>query len=322
MAQLPVQKHPNLLVGYETADDAGVYQLTEEIALIQTLDFFTPIVDDPYYFGQIAAANALSDIYAMGGRPLTAMNIVCFPIKEMPKEVLKQILQGGMDKIHEAGAILVGGHSVEDPEIKYGLSVTGVIHPQKILTNKGARVGDFLILTKPLGTGVLATAVKGNLASEAAITKLVKVTATLNSKAAEIMAEFNVHACTDVTGFGLGGHLLEMARASQKEIELWSNKVPIIPEALEYAAMGLIPAGSYANKHFCENTVEIRGNISSLTIDMLFDAQTSGGLIIALPQKEAETCLKRLRENGVSEATIIGYVKGNHPCGKLVIAES
>ncbi len=319
---MPVQKHPNLLVGYETADDAGVYQLTEEIALIQTLDFFTPIVDDPYYFGQIAAANALSDIYAMGGRPLTAMNIVCFPIKEMPKEVLKQILQGGMDKIHEAGAILVGGHSVEDPEIKYGLSVTGVIHPQKILTNKGARVGDFLILTKPLGTGVLATAVKGNLASEAAITKLVKVTATLNSKAAEIMAEFNVHACTDVTGFGLGGHLLEMARASQKEIELWSNKVPIIPEALEYAAMGLIPAGSYANKHFCENTVEIRGNISSLTIDMLFDAQTSGGLIIALPQKEAETCLKRLRENGVSEATIIGYVKGNHPCGKLVIAES
>ncbi len=319
MAQLPRLSHPNLLVGYETADDAGVYKLTEEIALIQTVDFFTPIVDDPYFFGQIAAANALSDVYAMGGKPLLAMNIVCFPIKEMPKEILKGVLQGGLDKVQEAGAILIGGHSVEDPEIKYGLSVTGIVHPEKILTNKGAQVGDFIILTKPLGTGVLATAVKGNMASEEALKKLVKITATLNAKPAEVMARFNVHACTDVTGFGLGGHLLEMARASKKEIEIWTSKVPIIPEAIEYASIGLIPAGSYANKNFCEHLVEVKGEIPSLTLDLLFDAQTSGGLIIALSEKEAQICLQQLKDEGVEEAAIIGCVRADSEHGKIKI---
>lgn len=319
MAQLPVQNHPNLLVGYETSDDAGVYKLTEDIALIQTLDFFTPIVDDPYAFGQIAAANALSDVYAMGGQPLTAMNIVCFPIKDMPKEVLKEILRGGLDKIHEAGVILVGGHSVDDPEIKYGLSVTGIIHPDKILTNKGAQVGDALILTKSLGTGVLATAVKGNLASKKAIKKLIEVTTTLNARAAEVMRSFHVHACTDVTGFGLAGHLLELARASKKEIVLWSHKVPVIPEALDYAAMGLIPAGSYANKYFCESLVEIDKSIPTLTLDMLFDAQTSGGLIISLPETEATDCWQKLQCEGVKEAAIIGQVVSNHDHGRIKI---
>ena len=319
MMELPVQKHSNLLVGYETGDDAGVYKITEDIALIQTLDFFTPIVDDPYYFGQIAAANALSDVYAMGGRPLTAMNIVCFPSKEMSKNILKKILHGGLKKIQEAGAILVGGHSVDDPEIKYGLSVTGIIHPKRVLTNAGARVGDILILTKPIGTGVIATAIKANLASDEVVKKLVEVASTLNAKAAEIMQNFSIHACTDVTGFGLAGHLLEMARASKKEIEIWAESVPIIPQALEYASMGLIPAGSYANKHFCENLVEINKNIPIAKIDLLFDAQTSGGLIIALPERQANECLHTLRDEGVNYATIIGQVIKENPSGRIKI---
>jgi len=319
MAKLPVQKHPNLLISYGTYDDAGVYKITEDIALVQTLDFFTPIVDDPYFFGQIAAANALSDVYAMGGKPLTAMNIVCFPAKEVSKDILKEILHGGLDKIHEAGAILVGGHSVEDPEIKYGLSVTGIVHPKKILTNAGAKVGDILILTKPIGIGVIATAIKANLASYEAIKKLINIAATLNDKVAKVMHFFSIHACTDVTGFGLAGHLLEMAIASKKEIEIWAENVPIIPEALEYASMGLIPAGSYANKHFCENLVEINEKIPLPKIDLLFDAQTSGGLIIALPEKEANNCLKRLKEEGIKEANIIGQVLKEHQKGKIKI---
>jgi selenide,water dikinase len=319
MAQLPRQNHPNLLVGYETSDDAGIYKLSEELALIQTLDFFTPIVDDPYYFGQIAAANALSDVYAMGGQPLTAMNIICFPIKEVSKEILKQILRGGLDKIHEAKAILVGGHSVEDPEIKYGLSITGTVHPDKILTNAEVRVGDALILTKPLGTGVIATAIKGKLASQEAIKNLIEVTTTLNDVAARVMHKFGVHACTDVTGFGLAGHLLEMAMASKKEIEIWTKKIPLIPEVLEYASMGLIPVGSYANKYFCANLVEIDSSLPTLSVDILFDAQTSGGLIIALPEKEAVACQRELKTKGIKEAAIIGKAINKHTKGKIKI---
>jgi len=319
MAQLPRQRHPRLLVGFETCDDAGVYKLTEDTALIQTLDFFTPIVDDPYSFGQIAAANALSDIYAMGGKPLTAMNIVCFPIKEVSKDILKEILRGGLDKVQEAGAILVGGHSVDDPEIKYGLAVSGIVHPDKILTNAGAQIGDVLILTKPLGTGVIATAIKGNLASQEAIEKLINIAASLNARPSEIMQGFDVHACTDVTGFGLGGHLLEMAMASKKEIEIWAKEVPVIPEAWKYASMGLIPAGSYANKHFCANLVDVNSSLSELTLDILFDAQTSGGLIIVLSEKDASNCLAKLRAEGIKEASIIGKVVNNHIKGKLRI---
>src|SRR4030043_1978329 len=282
MAALPVIKHPNLMVGYETADDAGVYKLTDELAIVQTLDFFPPIVNDPYQFGRIAAANSLSDVYAKGGRPLTAMNIVCFPSKDLPKNVLKEILRGGLEKIHEASALLVGGHSVDDQELKYGLSVTGLIHPDRIITNRGAQVGDRLILTKPIGMGVIATAIKGKMASQSAVNTLIEVASTLNKKASEIMLKYDCHACTDITGFGLGGHLLEMARASKVEITIYADKISLIPETKEYALTGLIPAGSYAIKHFCEKSVELDPQIETVLIDLVFDPQTSGGLLIAL----------------------------------------
>jgi selenide,water dikinase len=319
MRDLPVISHPNLLVGMETSDDAGVYKLTSDTALVQTLDFFTPIVDDPYQFGRIAAANALSDVYAMGGRPLTAMNIVCFPITDMPKEILKDILRGGLEKIHEAEAVLVGGHSVDDQELKYGLSVTGVVHPEKILTNKGVEVGDKLILTKPLGTGIIATAVKGKLASRDAIDTLIDVTSTLNDKPSQIMLGYNVHACTDVTGFGLGGHVLEMARGSHVEIAIYAEKIPIIPEAKEYALMGLIPAGSYATKHFCESMVEAETRVETVLMDLIFDPQTSGGLVIAISPDQADACLSKLQDAGVQSVAIIGQAIAPHSKGKLQI---
>ena len=320
MKALPVISHPNLLVGIETSDDAGVYKLNSDLALVQTLDFFTPIVNDPYHFGRIAAANALSDVYAMGGRPLTAMNIVCFPITDMPKEVLKEILQGGLEKIREANALLVGGHSVDDPELKYGLSVTGIVHPDKILTNKGARVGDQLILTKPVGTGIVATAIKGKLASQKALDTMIEVASTLNDKASQIMLKYDTHACTDVTGFGLGGHLLEMTRAGDVEIAIYAEKIPIMSDAKEYALMGLIPAGSYATKHFCENSVEIKPQVETVLTDLIFDPQTSGGLLISIAPDQAVACLKELRDEGIESAEIIGEVIGSHPKGRLLIA--
>jgi len=317
MEELSVPNHPDLLVGYGAKDDAGVYKISGNLALIQTLDFFTPIVDDPYYFGQIAAANALSDVYAMGGRPLTCMNIVCFPIKEVEKDVLKKILKGGLEKICEAGAILVGGHSVEDKEMKYGLSVTGVVHPDRVITNAGAKVGDALILTKPVGTGIIATATKGNIASQEAIETLIRICSTLNARASEIALRYNVHALTDVTGFGLTGHLLEMVYASNKEVELFAENVPIIPEALEYASMGFVPAGTYANRSFCSCSVEIVDGISPPLLDLMFDAQTSGGLIISLPKEQAKLCLEKLHKEGVTYAAIIGQVVADRFRGKI-----
>jgi selenide,water dikinase len=319
MKALPVNSHPNLLVGIETSDDAGVYRLSDDVALVQTLDFFTPIVNDPYHFGRIAAANALSDVYAMGGKPLTAMNIVCFPITDMPKEVLKDILRGGLEKIHEANAVLVGGHSVDDQELKYGLSVTGIVHPDKVLTNKAAKVGDKLILTKPIGTGIIATAIKGRLATQAALETMIEVTSTLNDQASQIMLKYETHACTDVTGFGLGGHLLEMARASCVEIAIHTERVPIMPEAKEYALMGLIPAGSYATKHFCEQSVEIKPEVETLFTDLIFDPQTSGGLVISIARDQADACARELKDKGVKSAGIIAEVTGPHPKGKLLI---
>ena len=320
MKDLPINSHPNLVVGIETSDDAGVYKLRDDAALVQTLDFFTPIVNDPYDFGRIAAANALSDVYAMGGRPLTAMNIVCFPITDMSKEILKEILRGGLEKIHEAGAVPVGGHSVDDQELKYGLSVTGIVHPDRILTNKGAKVGDKLILTKPIGTGIIATAVKGKLASQKASDTMIEVTSTLNDRASQIMQKYDTHACTDVTGFGLGGHVLEMAKASRVEIAIHTESIPIIPEAKEYALMGLIPAGSYATKHFCEHSVEIEPKVETVLTDLVFDPQTSGGLIISIGRDLADACLCELRDNGIQSAEIVGEVVGPHPKGKLLIA--
>ncbi len=295
-------------MGLEAADDAGVFRLSPDLALIQTVDFFTPVVNDPYQFGQIAAANALSDVYAMGGRPLTALNIACFPLKTTPAEVLKAILRGGLDKLHEAGALLVGGHSVEDPELKYGLAVTGLVHPERIFTKGGAQVGDVLILTKPLGTGIIATALKGRLASPEAEAAAIRVMSALNRAAAEACQGLEVHAVTDITGFGLLGHGLEMALASKAELTIYAGRVPVLSWAREYAAMGLVPGGTHANRRFCEKHLTIDPGVSPIEVDLLSDAQTSGGLFIAIAPQHGELFLGRLREQGVTEATIIGQV--------------
>ena len=307
---LPFQVHPDLLVGLEAPDDAGVYRLTPEIALIQTVDFFTPIVNDPYRFGAIAAANALSDVYAMGGRPLTALNIACFPLRTTSSEDLKAILRGGLDKLHEAGALLVGGHSVEDPELKYGLAVTGIVHPDRILTKAGARPGDKLVLTKPLGTGIIATALKGRLASPAAEEAMIRVMGELNRAAAEALQGLAVHAVTDITGFGLLGHALEMAIASKVELTIYAGRVPVLSWAREYAALGLVPAGSHANRRFCEKHLFLDPRLTLADADILADAQTSGGLFIAVAAADAEVLLSRLQERGVRDAAMVGEVTG------------
>jgi len=302
----------------ETSDDAGVFRLDSETALVQTLDFFTPIIDSPYEFGRIAATNSLSDVYAMGGRPVTAMNIVCFPVGELSEEILKETLAGGLEKIYEAGAVLVGGHSVDDREFKYGLSVTGIVHPDRILTNRNAKTGDSLILTKPIGTGIIATAVKGKVADEEAIRALIEVTTTLNRKAAEVMLRFRPNACTDVTGFGLAGHVLEMAKGSCKKILIHTGSVPFIKRAEEYALMGMIPAGSYNTKNYCSKNISIDSSVKQVVIDMVFDPQTSGGLVISLPEKRAKECLNALRNEGVF-ASIIGEVSEDDQAGHVKI---
>ncbi len=316
---MPLETDPNLLVGRETSDDAGVYKLRDDLALIQTLDFFTPIVNDPYTFGQIAAVNALSDIYAMGGRPLTAMNIVCFPKKSLEKSVLKEILKGGLEKIHEAGALLVGGHSVDDLELKYGLSVTGIIHPDKVLTNAGARPGDQLILTKPIGTGIIATALKGKAASAEAEKAMIRVMLESNRIGAEVMQKCGVHACTDITGFGLLGHALEMAQASKCGMTLFASRVPIIPYALEYSRMGLVPAGTHANRNFCHRSLQIDPAIPGYLLDILSDAQTSGGLLIAVSADKAQSLLTRLHKKEITLASIIGEVNARK-AGRIVVS--
>jgi len=272
------------------------------------VDFFTPIVDDPYWFGQIAVANALSDVYAMGGTPVTAMNLVAFPLKDMELSVLRQILQGGMDKLTEAGVSLVGGHSVEDKELKYGLSVTGIIHPDKILSKKGFRPGDKLVLTKPLGTGIINTAIKGGLASDQIIEKVTGMMAHLNRTPAEVMQGFEVHACTDVTGFGLLGHLCEMVVESDYGVAITAGDTPVYPEAREYAAMGLVPAGTYNNRKFREEFVTFDDTIDPVTQDILFDAQTSGGLLIMVDPADAAGLVEGLHAQGVEDSAIIGEV--------------
>jgi selenide, water dikinase len=309
LASLPRQQHPDLLVGMETADDAGVYRLTPEIALIQTVDFFTPIVNDPYLFGQIAAANALSDVYAMGGKPLTAMNILCVSLKMVPQEALKAILSGGLDKIHEAGALLVGGHSVEDQELKYGLSVTGIVHPDRVLANAGARVGDCLILTKPLGTGVIATASKGRLASPEIEAQVADVMRKLNRIPEDLLAAGHIHAATDITGFGFFGHALEMARGSQVIMTLYASRVPILAAAKEFALMGLVPAGSFANRRFCETHLQTVPGIDPILLDLFSDAQTNGGLLLAVAPAVADDVVSRFQEEGYAAAAVVGEIK-------------
>ena len=308
----------NLIVGVERADDAGVYKITDDLAIVQTVDFFTPIVDDPYWFGQIAAANALSDIYAMGGTPKTAMNLVAFPVKDMDISILRQIIQGGVDKMNEAGVVLVGGHSVEDKELKYGLSVTGFIRPDRVLTKKNLQMGDCLILTKPLGTGIISTAIKGGLASNEIIDTVTQLMATLNRDAAKVMQDYPVHACTDITGFGLLGHIVEMVKDSGLGIRIHAKSIPILLETLNYAGMGLMPAGAYKNREFYEPFVEMLPTVDRLVQDVLYDPQTSGGLLICLDRDNADGLLQSLKEKGIHGAAMIGEVV-SEPKEKIVV---
>lgn len=318
LRDLPIPKDPKVLVGLDTSDDAGVYQLSDEVALVQTVDFFTPIVDDPFTFGQIAVANALSDVYAMGGTPLTGMNLVAFPIEVLSSSILKEILLGGLSKMEEADVALVGGHTIEDPEVKYGLAVTGVVHPNKVLTNARAKPGDQLVLTKPLGTGIIATALKGGMASEEAVRKIVESMVALNRKASEWMKTFEAHACTDVTGFSFIGHALEMASASQVGMVIQSKNIPVFPEAMEYARLGLIPGGAHANRQFFSCKVEVHSHVPDLLIDLLYDPQTSGGLLISLPSGNAEGLVKALKEEEHIDSWIVGRVL-EEPFGRIEI---
>lgn len=297
-----------MLIGAESADDAGVYRISEDLAIIQTLDFFPPVVDDPYDFGRIAAANALSDVYAMGGMPKTAMNIVAFPAQSMAVEVLRDILAGGIDILREAETVLLGGHSIVDEELKYGLSVTGFVHPQRVLANRGLLPGDCLVLTKPLGVGIVNTAVKGGLAEEETIRRVTSQMATLNRDAARVMADFAVSACTDVTGFGLLGHLAEMIAGSATRVRIDAGAVPVLPEARDFAAIGLVPAGAYKNREYRRSMVDMAEDFDPLLRDILFDPQTSGGLLIGLAEKQAPALVARLREAGVEAAAIVGQV--------------
>ena len=302
-----VNTDQNLLVGIETGDDATVYKINDEKALIQSVDFFTPVVDDPYLYGQIAASNALSDIYAMGGKPFLAMNIVGFP-ECLSKDLLVQILQGGADKVKEAGASMAGGHTVKDDEPKYGLSVTGFVHPDNLLTNSNAKPGDKLILTKPLGTGIIISAIKGGLEDGGIENAAVKSMVELNDKPVEVLKKYKVNACTDITGFGLMGHLTEMVKGSHVEITIDTEEVPIFEGAVDYAQMGLFPEGGYANKENYEEMVSKKMNIDASIEDLLYDPQTSGGLLFSVPGETASDVLIELYSLGVDDAAVIGEV--------------
>lgn len=293
LEDIKVHNDPNLLVGFDRSDDASVYKLSNELAMVQTVDFFPPIADDPYTFGAIAATNALSDVYAMGGEPKTALNIMAVP-EDMPKEVVHEILRGGYDKVYEAGALITGGHSIFDDEPKYGLAVTGFVHPDKILTNSGAQAGDVLLFTKPIGIGVLTSAMKADIVTDETKALANKLMTTLNKYARDVMVKYNVHACTDVTGFGVLGHLLEMAQGSDMEIHLDVSGVDFIPEALEFARMGVLPAGMYRNRAFAETSVE-PGNTETAIQDLLYDPQTAGGLAIAVSPEDADALLAELK---------------------------
>jgi len=304
---LDLGRHPNLLVGLETADDAGVYKLTDELALVQTVDYFTPIVDDPFAFGQIAAANSLSDVYAMGANPITAMNIVCFPADKMDLGVLREILRGGLDKLREADVALAGGHTVTDTELKYGLAVNGLVHPDRVLTNQGARPGDRLLLTKLLGTGIVNTALKGGVASDEAVAEVIASMSALNRDAASVVTAHPVSACTDVTGFGLAGHAHEMIAGQGVGFSFEAAALPFFEPAREYAGMGLLPGGLQRNRaHFAPH-VEIAEGVAQHLIDLLFDPQTSGGLLFSVPADRADDVLAELVDRD-PPAAIIGEV--------------
>lgn len=298
--------HKDLLVGFEGNEDAGVYRITDELAMVQTVDFITPVVDDPFVYGQIAAANSLSDVFAMGGDAKTALNLVGFDGKNHQTEILTEILRGGMSKVEECGAVIVGGHTIETPEMIYGLSCTGFVHPEKILRNNTVQEGDVIILTKPLGLGILITAIKADLLDDATVIKVADTMRTLNHKASLIAREFDAHACTDVTGFGFLGHLREMS-GGVKTIEVESTSVPFFPEALPMASLGIIPAGSYANKEYLESKIHFKRTLNPDLEMILFDAQTSGGLLIAASAQNSQKILERCFNEGIS-AAIVAHV--------------
>lgn len=306
LSKLPKFESDKLLVGFDTSDDACVYKINESTVAIQTVDFFPPMVDDPYRFGQIAAANALSDVYAMGGTPATAMNLVCFP-SCLDIEILKEILEGGYSKVKEANAVIAGGHTIADPTPKYGLCVTGFARPEEILTNANAKTGDVLVLTKPLGMGIMNTAAKAELLSAEQIDKITQIMATLNKYAREAFQGLCVHSCTDVTGFSLTGHSYEMASGSTRSIEIFTDQVPILPEALEFASMGIIPEGMYNNLDYLEDKFLCKNTIAQNMQDVLLDPQTSGGLLLSMPETDAREFLKRMEEY-TPYAAIIGQV--------------
>ena len=293
LEDIKVHTDPNLLVGFDKSDDASVYKVSDDLALVQTVDFFPPIADDPYVFGQIAATNALSDVYAMGGEPKLCLNIMAVP-KDMPKEAVHQLLKGGYDKVYEAGALITGGHSILDDEPKYGLAVTGFVHPDKILTNSGAKPGDVLLFTKPLGIGVLTTAAKADMVSKESMDLALRMMTTLNKSARDVMVQYNVHACTDVTGFGMLGHLYEMAQGSDVQITLHVEDMDLIEESLELARMGILPEGMYRNRTFAEAAVD-PGETELAKQDLLYDPQTAGGLVMAVDPADADALLEALK---------------------------
>lgn len=306
LGDIRVRQDENLLVGFDKSDDASVYKVSDELALVQTVDFFPPIADNPYTFGQIAATNALSDVYAMGGEPKLALNLLCIP-ESMPKEAVHQLLRGGYDKAYEAGAIITGGHTIQGAEPLYGLAVSGFVHPKKVLTNSGAQPGDVLLLTKPLGVGIITTAAKAGLAEKALTERIYRQMAALNRAARDVMVKYPVHSCTDVTGFALLGHSFEMSQGSGVTVHIQTENVPFHKEAWAFADMGLVPSGAYRNRDYAEAGVRLTREIARPMQDILYDPQTSGGLLIALPEKDAAQCLDELRQS-VPQAAAVGYV--------------
>ena len=313
---IKVHSDPNLLVGFDKSDDASVYKISDDLALVQTVDFFPPIADDPYTFGAIAATNALSDVYAMGGEPKLALNIMAVP-EGMPGEAVHEMLRGGYDKVYEAGALITGGHSILDPEPKYGLAVTGFVHPDRMLTNSGAKPGDVLLFTKPIGIGILTTAAKADMLTPELEKRMTDLMMTLNKAARDAMVKYRVHACTDVTGFGMLGHLSEMATGSDVEITLHVDEVDLISEAYEFAQMGLLPAGMYRNRSFAEKYVDA-GQTELAKQDMLYDPQTSGGLLSAVDPADADALFAELKDS-VPSAQRIGTVSEYHGGARILL---
>jgi len=311
---LPKIKNPNVLVGFNLADDAGVYKIRDDLALVQTVDFFPPVVDDPYDFGAIAAANALSDIYAMGGKPLSALNIVGYPPQSLSLSVLDEILRGGADKASEADVVIIGGHTIKTKEPIYGMAVTGTIHPDKIVTNAQAKIGDSLVLTKPLGIGIITTAIKKGQVEEKWVAEAVKIMAFLNKSASEAMLSVGINACTDITGYGLLGHLCELVQASKVGAKIFLSKVPVIDFAWELAKRKIVPGGTLANLKFIEKKVDWEGEIKEEAKLILSDAQTSGGLLISVPKEKEKKLLDRLISKGVPNPVVIGEIIEDRRC--------